>query len=30
MTDRLPKKKYTISVEGETEMWYFDWLERQS
>ncbi len=29
MTDRLPTKKYTISVEGETEMWYFDWLEKQ-
>lgn len=29
MTDRLPTKKYTISVECETEMWYFDWLEKQ-
>ena len=22
-------KKYTFTVEGETEQWYFDWLEEQ-
>ena len=29
MKDKLYTRKYTISVEGETEKWYFDWLEKQ-
>ena len=29
MNSKLYTKKYTISVEGETEKWYFDWLEEQ-
>lgn len=29
MTERLYTKKYTLSVEGETEKLYFGWLEKQ-
>ena len=29
MEDKLYTKKYTISVEGETEKLYFDWLGKQ-
>lgn len=29
MKDKMYARKYTISVEGETEKWYFDWLEKQ-
>lgn len=29
MSERKETRKYTFTVEGETEMWYFDWLESQ-
>lgn len=29
MSERRYTQKYTITVEGETEKWYFDWLEKQ-
>ena len=29
MSERLETQKYTLTVEGETEKWYFDWLGDQ-
>ena len=29
MNERLYTRKYTVTVEGETEQWYFDWLGKQ-
>ena len=29
MNERLETRKYTFTVEGETEKWYFEWLENQ-
>ncbi len=29
MNDRLEIRKYTLTVEGETEKWYFRWLQEQ-
>ncbi len=29
MSERLYTRKYTITVEGETEKWYFEWLNKQ-
>ncbi len=29
MTERLETRKYTFTVEGETESWYFEWLQKQ-
>lgn len=29
MSERLETKKYTLTVEGETEQWYFKWLMKQ-
>lgn len=28
-TDRKENRRYVFTVEGETEQWYFDWLEDQ-
>lgn len=28
-TDKKENRKYVFTVEGETEKWYFDWLEDQ-
>lgn len=28
MAERKETKKYAFTVEGETEKWYFDWLEK--
>lgn len=29
MLELKETKKYTFTVEGETEKWYFDWLAKQ-
>lgn len=29
MSEKLEIKKFTLTVEGETEMWYFNWLQDQ-
>ena len=29
MSERLQTLKYTLTVEGETEQWYFQWLRDQ-
>lgn len=29
MSERLQTLKYTMTVEGETEQWYFQWLRDQ-
>jgi len=29
MANRKITRKYYFTVEGETELWYFDWLEQQ-
>jgi hypothetical protein len=29
MPNRKDAQKYYFSVEGETEQWYFQWLEKQ-
>ena len=29
MSEKMETKKFTLTVEGETEMWYFNWLQDQ-